>query len=80
MASVTFAIPDKVKSDMKELSWVNWSEVGREEMIKQEERRKLFEEFKKIVSKSKFTERDAERLSEKVKKSMHDNLVKKGLI
>ena len=35
---------------------------------------------KKIISESKFTEKDAEELSEKVKLSMHNDLKKKGLI
>lgn len=35
---------------------------------------------KEIVSKSKFTEKDAEELSEKVKKSMHESLKKEDLI
>lgn len=33
-----------------------------------------------IISESKFTEKDAEELSEKVKLSMHNDLKKKGLI
>ena len=33
MATVTFAIPDKVKSEMKELAWVNWSELTRKELL-----------------------------------------------
>jgi len=35
---------------------------------------------KDIVSKSKFTERDAEELSNKVKSSMHSQLKSEGLI
>ena len=35
---------------------------------------------KEIISKSKFTEKDAEELSEKVKRSMHESLKKEGLI
>ncbi len=35
---------------------------------------------KEIVSKSKFTERDAEELSNKVKASMHSQLRSEGLI
>jgi len=34
MASMTFALPDGIKSQMKELSWVNWSELAREELSK----------------------------------------------
>ncbi len=33
-----------------------------------------------IISKSKFSEQDAEELSEKVELSMHHDLVKRGLI
>lgn len=33
MASVTLAIPDEIKSEMKELAWVNWSELVREETL-----------------------------------------------
>ena len=36
--------------------------------------------FKEIISESRFTEKDADEMSEKVKKSMHDDLAKKGLI
>ena len=43
MPSVTFAIPDKVKSEMKKLSWVNWSELAREEIIKREKLLKQLE-------------------------------------
>lgn len=46
MASVTFAIPDKVKSEMKKLSWVNWSVLVREEVIKKEGLLKLLEQLK----------------------------------
>ena len=34
MASLTFAIPDEVKQDMKELSWVNWSELYKIDLLK----------------------------------------------
>ncbi len=36
MASVTFAIPDETKNDMRSLSWVNWSELSRKEILKHE--------------------------------------------
>ena len=43
MASVTFAIPDKIKEEMKSLGWVNWSELTREETLKKENLLKLLE-------------------------------------
>lgn len=36
MPGVTFAIPDEVKFKMKNLSWVNWSELIRQEILKHE--------------------------------------------
>ena len=48
MASVTFAIPDEVKQDMKELSWVNWSELDKIDLLK---KMKLKEISKQLESK-----------------------------
>ena len=48
MASVTFAVPDEVKQDMNELSWVNWSELDRIDLLK---KMKLKELSKKLESK-----------------------------
>ena len=71
MASVTLSIPCKVKSEMKKFSWVNWSELAREEALKNLELQKNFEEFKRIVSKSKLTEKNVLKLARKVNESMH---------
>lgn len=92
MATVTLTIPDETKEELQKFPWVNWSLVVTTEITGQEKNREAFERFKeltnaqklkkvkKIVSKSKFTEKDADFLSEKVKKAMHDDLVKEGLI
>ncbi|MEK6907228.1 MAG: hypothetical protein AABW45_01755 [Nanoarchaeota archaeon] len=80
MTSLTFAIPDEIKSEMKNLSWINWSELAKKEIIKELKRQEMLSEFIKIVSKSKFTERDADELSKKVKDSMYKNLKKEGSI
>lgn len=45
MASLTFAIPDKIKSEMKSIAWVNWSELSREELFKRENLLKLLEKL-----------------------------------
>ncbi len=76
MASAVLTIPDEVKADLKRFSWVNWSELAREELIKQEKDREAFERFKKIVSKSKLTEQDAIKLGREVNKGMHKKLKK----
>ena|SRR3990167_2025794 len=41
MASVTFAIPDEVKAEVKHLCWVNWSEITKSEISKKEKLAKL---------------------------------------
>ena len=41
MPSATLTIPNKVKEELKEFAWVNWSEVGREEAFK----KGIFERF-----------------------------------
>ena len=71
MPTVTLTLPDDVKSELHRFSWVNWSEVAREELVKQEKLREAYEQFKKIVSKSKLTEKDALELGRKVNASMY---------
>lgn len=36
MVSMTFSVDDASKHSMERLSWVNWSDVGRREALKQE--------------------------------------------
>lgn len=79
MPTVTLTIEDEVKSELKRFSWINWSEVAREELLRQEKTREAFEQFKKIVSKSKLKEKDAEEFAEKVKSAMHKRLKAEGL-
>ncbi len=80
MASITFAADPKLKSEMSKFLWVNWSALAKEEFLKQEKEAESFEKFKKIVSKSKFSKKDAEELANKVRSSMHKKLKHKGLL
>jgi len=84
MGTATITVSDEVKAEFKRFSWVNWSELAREDLLADIQKQELLEQLhkraKEIVSKSKFTVKDAEFFSEKVKKSMHDDLVKKKLI
>ena len=41
MASITLSLPDKFKAALKHFSWVNWSEIGREETM----RKGIFDRF-----------------------------------
>lgn len=47
MASITFALDEKTKSKISNFSWVNWSEIARQELIKKE---KLLELLRKLES------------------------------
>lgn len=80
MVSITLKVTDELKKMIKQLSWVNWSEIAREEALKKLEEEKALEKFRKIISKSSFSEKDADDLAEKVKKSMHKDLKDKELI
>ena len=76
MVSVSFTISDELKVKMDKLSWINWSEVAREEAIKREMLHEDFWEFNRIVSKSKLTEEDAMRLAKDVNRGMHERYKK----
>lgn len=77
MVSVTLKITDKFKAMMDKLSWINWSEIAREEALKKLVEEQALQKFREIISKSKLTEDDAEELAEKVKLSMHKRLKEK---
>lgn len=79
MPTVTLTIGEEVKSELKRFSWINWSEVAREELLRQEKTREAFERFKKLVSKSKLDEKGADELAEKVKSAMHKRLKEERL-
>lgn len=76
MVSVTLNISDELKTKMSKLSWVNWSETAREDSIKEAELNEKLERLKEIVSKSKFTEKDALELGRKINKSLHERYKK----
>ena len=76
MVSVSFTIADELKVKMNKFPWINWSEVSREEAIKREMLHEDFEEFNRIVSKSKLTEKDAMRLAKEVNRGMHERYKK----
>ncbi len=80
MVSVTLKITNNFKAIVDKLSWINWSEMAREEVLKKIEEEKALEKVRAIISKSELTEEDAEELAEKVKLSMHKRLKKKDLV
>jgi len=51
MASLTLSVTEELKSQLKQLSWVNWSEIAREEAIK----KLIFEDY---IKTGKLTDED----------------------
>ena len=86
MGTITLSVPDKLKERMSKTDWINWSSVARRafsevlEDLKELESKKKLDRFAGIVSKSAFTEEDADILSDKVKASMHKSLKGSGLV
>ncbi len=76
MVSVSFTISDELRAKMEKFPWVNWSEVSREGYVEREKLHEGFEEFNKIVSKSKLTEEDAMKLAREVNAGMYKKLKK----
>ena len=78
MAEISIRIPERFKRQAEE-SNIEISEIV-VEFIKHKSKSEDLKKLKKILSKSKFTEKDADELSDKVKKSMHEDLVRRGLL
>lgn len=53
MVSITMSVSEKLKAELKHLSWVTWSEAAREELLKKEI-------FEKYVKTGKITDEDWE--------------------
>ncbi len=67
MATMTLAMPDKLKREMAEFPEMNWSEVARQAIAKRVEALRI---FKKFQSKSELTEKDALELGRKVNEGL----------
>ena len=67
MTTLSVSVPDDLKRHMEALDEVNWSAVARKAF---EEKVVQVEMMKKIISKSKLTEKDAEAFGAKINKSM----------
>ena len=66
MATATLTFPDKVKDELKRFSWVNWSEVARGEFIEKQRQIEQLERIERIISKSRLTQKQAERLADEI--------------
>jgi len=45
MASITFAIDEDIQGRIKEFSWVNWSEIAREELLQKYKMQNLLKQL-----------------------------------
>ncbi len=68
MPTLTLAIPAELKREMDSLPELNWSEIARKAIA---EKAAEFKLFKSIITKSKFTAKDADKISEKINKSLY---------
>ncbi len=66
MTTLSVSVPDDLKRHMEALEEVNWSAVARKAF---EEKVVQVEMMKKIISKSKLTEKDAEAIGNKISKA-----------
>lgn len=65
MTTLSVSVPDDLKRHMEALDEVNWSAVARKAF---EEKVAQIQMMRKIISKSKFTEKDAEAIGAKISK------------
>ena len=65
MTSLTLSISENLKNKMKELKYINWSEVARAAII---DKIRLLEKMEKFLSKSALTEEDAVKYGRMIKK------------
>tara|TARA_Y100000031_G_C8066863_1_gene313250 strand:- start:299 stop:535 length:237 start_codon:yes stop_codon:yes gene_type:complete len=74
MPTITLSVTEDMKKEMDESRYINWSEVAREAI---KEKLVDLSIFKKIVSKSKLKENDADKIADKITRSMHEKYKKK---
>jgi hypothetical protein len=70
MGTITLTFSDKVKSELKRFSWVNWSELARMEILKEKQKQKTYEELEKILSKSTLKQQDANKIADEISLSL----------
>ena len=76
--NVTLSMPKKLVAEMKARKNIRWSRVASEAIqkeIEKEENLKILAEMDKMLSKSKLTEKDAERIGHEIKKAILKRLL-----
>lgn len=65
MASLTLSIPNKLKEEMEEFKYINWSEIARSAIL---DKLRLLEKMERLLSKSTLTEEETVKYGRMVKK------------
>ena len=74
MVSMSLNVSEELRSKMNKFSWINWSEVAREEAIGHEEKLALLDELEELTKHSKMTDKDCLRLGKLVNKGISKRL------
>ena len=74
MPNVTLAIPEELHTKMKKHSDIRWSEVVRKSIAAKVE---MLDMMDKIAKKSKFTKKDVDEISHKIKREVFEDLNKR---
>ena len=67
MANITLAIPDNLHKRLRKHNEIRWSEVIRQMLQKNLDQLEIMDE---IVKKSKFTEKDAKEIGDRIKRGI----------
>jgi len=76
MVSVSFTISDELKSRMEKFSWINWSEIAREEALEHDKKIVLLDELDDLTKDSKITDKDCLEFAKRVKKRIWQKVKK----
>ena len=78
MASIALKISDEFESIVNKLPWVNWSEIAREELLKDVIRDKALRKLDELFKDSKLTDADCLKLGRQLKQDMLKRLKAEG--
>jgi len=79
MATITLSVPDELKAQMEKVEMINWSSVARLAFIEQlDDFMKLqkLKQLKAFSSKLKLSDKDIEKLANKINQSVADEFSK----
>ena len=78
MGATTLTVSDDIRSELKRFSWVNWSELGREELLKKMEKAEALEFMNEFTKDSEITEELALKLGREINKKIYGQYKSEG--